>query len=120
MKRTAAIILVAAVVIGGAVALAARLGRKSDRSDRSALLQQIATAEVKAADFYIALPVQGDLEAARSVPIVSISQGETQIVSVFPDGVQVKAGDVVMRLNAAQMKKNVDRLQNETAEAGTR
>lgn len=117
MKRTAAIILVAAVVIGGAVALAARLGRKSDRSDRSALLQQIATAEVKAADFYIALPVQGDLEAARSVPIVSISQGETQIVSVFPDGVQVKAGDVVMRLNAAQMKKNVDRLQNETAEA---
>ena len=120
MKRTAAIIAGAAVVIVAVVALAARPGSKSDASDRSALLQRIATAEVKAADFYIALPVQGDLEAARSVPIVSINQGETQIVSVLPDGVRVKAGDVVMKLNAAQIKKNVDRMQNETAEAEDR
>lgn len=120
MKRTAAIIAATAVVIAGLVALAARLGHRSSLPERSALLRQIATTEVKAADFYIALPVQGDLEAARSVPIVNFGQGETQIVWVLPDGVQVKAGQVVMRLNAAQVKKDVDRLQNETAEAEDR
>jgi HlyD family secretion protein len=128
VKRTAAIIAGGVVVIAGMIALAARPGRRSDLSGRpalsgvegSALLQHIATVEVRAADFYLALPVQGDLEAARSAPIVNSGLGETQIVFVLPDGVRVKAGDVVMRLNAAEIKKNVDRLQNDAAEAEDR
>ncbi|MFB3882251.1 MAG: HlyD family secretion protein [Armatimonadota bacterium] len=120
MKRATTITAAVAVVVVGVVGLAAYRAAKSERSDRSDLLHQTATVEVRAADFYIALPVQGDLEAARSVPIVCISQGETQIVSVLADGVRVKAGDVIMKLNATETKKNVDRLLTETADAEDR
>ena len=120
MKRRIASIVVALIILLGIVGFVA-IGRGRHTSgDRGALQRSVLTVEARAADFYIALPVQGDLEAAHSVPIVSICQGETQIVSVLADGVQVKAGDVIMRLNAAEIKKNVDRLLNENAEAEDR
>jgi multidrug resistance efflux pump len=80
------------------------------------LTQAIATAEVMAADFYIALPVEGVLEAARSVPIINKAP-DTEIVSVLTDGTWVSPGDVIMELNPAEIEKKVDRLEGEVVEA---
>jgi multidrug resistance efflux pump len=93
------------------VAIAAR-----PRSKRDAVLRAVETAQVTAADFYIALSVEGILEAARSVPIVSIVP-ETQIVSALTDGIPVKEGDVVMSLNDKELQKRVDQLETQVGEA---
>jgi multidrug resistance efflux pump len=93
------------------VAIAAR-----PRSKRDAVLRAVETAQVTAADFYIALSVEGILEAARSVPIVSIVP-ETQIVSALTDGVPVKEGDVVLSLNDKELQKRVDQLETQVGEA---
>jgi multidrug resistance efflux pump len=86
------------------------------RSKRDAVLRAVETAQVTAADFYIALSVEGILEAARSVPIVSIVP-ETQIVSALTDGIPVKEGDVVMSLNDKELQKRVDQLETQVGEA---
>ncbi len=118
MKRTAATIAVL-MVIAAVIVLAARPGGRSDASSRATSLQRVATAELKPADFSITLPVEGVLGAAKSVPILNLVQ-DTQVVWVLNDGVTVKAGDVVMKLNPADVKKNFDRLQNDVAEAEDR
>ena len=80
------------------------------------LTQAIVTAEVRAADFYLALPVEGVLEAARSVPIINKAP-DTEIVSILSDGTWVSPGDVVMKLNPTEIEKKVDRLEGEVVEA---
>ncbi len=109
----------AALVVGIVVAIAAAvagLAARGRRVSAPTAYRGLSTAEVGPADFAITLPVEGALEASRSVAIVN-SARETQIVWVMPDGVPVKAGDVVMRLNPAELRKNFDRLQNEVAQA---
>ena len=79
-------------------------------------LQSVATAQAAAADFYITLPVEGVVEAARAAPIVSLAR-DTQIISVRTDGAWVQPGEVVMKLNPEEAKKEVDRLEDEVAAA---
>jgi len=83
------------------------------------LLQTAETAEASAADFYLALRAEGVLEAAQSAPIVNAARG-TQIVSALPDGTWVKEGDIVVELNAADLKQEVDDLAPQVAEAEER
>ena len=83
------------------------------------LLQTVETAEASAADFYLALRAEGVLEAAQSAPIVNGARG-TQIVSALPDGTWVKEGDIVVELNAADLKQEVDDLAPQVAEAEER
>lgn len=83
------------------------------------LTKALATAEVMAADFYLALPVEGVLEAARSVPIINKAPN-TEIVSILSDGTWVSPGDVIMKLNPAELEKKVDQLEGEMVEAEER
>ncbi len=80
------------------------------------LLRTVKSAEAKAADFYVALRVEGVLEAARSAPIVNRAS-ETQIISALPDGTWVEEGDVVIELNSAELQKEVDDLKPQVVEA---
>jgi multidrug resistance efflux pump len=99
------------------VAAAVLLFAAWPRGDQSGALERGArTALATAADFYITLPIEGVIEAARSAPIVSLAD-DTEIVSVRTDGVHVEAGEVVMELNPADAKKEVDRLEDEVAAA---
>lgn len=101
---------------GAARGALAERERPRSAGDAATATGGLAVAEVKGADFTITLPVEGVLEAARSLPIVNLAR-DTQIVWVLSDGVQVKAGDIVMKLNPTQVKKDFDRLQNEVAQA---
>jgi multidrug efflux pump subunit AcrA (membrane-fusion protein) len=87
------------------------------RGDRNGETQRVVqTAQVTAADFYVALTVEGFLEAARSLPVINIAP-ETQIVSAQVDGVTVKAGDVLMTLNSKNLQTQADQLQTQVGEA---
>jgi multidrug resistance efflux pump len=102
------------VLLGAAVAIVYAAWPR--RSDRDALLEAVKTAQVQAADFYISIPVQGVLEAARYAPIVNRAE-HTQIVWVLSDGTWVGEGDGIMKLNPAEAKKRVDELEAQVAEA---
>jgi multidrug resistance efflux pump len=99
------------------VAAAVLLFAAWPRGDQSGALERgTQTALATAADFYITLPIEGVVEAARAAPIVSLVD-DTEVVSVQTDGVHVEAGEVVMKLNPADARKEVDRLEDEVAEA---
>ena len=112
MRRSYSIALFALILVVGVVAFGAwpKAGRNGD------VLKTVETAQVSAASFYITLPVQGTLEAARSVPIVNIAR-DTQIVSASEDGVRVGKGDVVLKLNPTDAQKQVDDLKQQVADA---
>lgn len=111
MKRYAAgIIIVLALLL--VIALVFIRGRRNG-SDQS---NPMDTAEVIPADFAITIPIQGVLEAANSFPVVNEGR-DTQLVSVLPDGTEVKVGDIIMSLTDTDVKQEVDRLQREVTEA---
>jgi HlyD family secretion protein len=112
VRRRYFIALFALILAGAVVAL--RAWPKASRNGD--LLKAIETAQVSAASFYITLPVQGTLEAARSVPIVNIAR-DTQIVSASEDGVWVTQGDVVLKLNPTDAQKRVDDLKQQVGDA---
>jgi len=111
MKRTH-VIAISILIVVAVVAYAAwpKAGGNGD------LMRKIETAQASAASFYITLPVQGTLEAARSVPIVNVAR-ETQIVSASEDGVWVAEGDVVLKLNPAEAEKRVDDVKQQVSDA---
>ena len=112
MKRRLVGAFLALVAAGILFAVAA-----STRSnDANGLLQTVETAQVTAAAFYIALPVEGAVEAASAVPVVC-KVPDTQIISVVPDGTRVEVGDVIMTVNSDEVQKKVDRLRSQVAEA---
>ncbi len=112
MTRKRLAILLSVVAVGAFIAVAA--WPKNERSGD--LLRATQTAEVSAASFYITLPVEGILEAARSAPIVNLAS-ETQIVFMLADGLSVDRGQVVLKLNPAETQKRVDQLLTQVAES---
>ncbi len=111
MRRRA---MAAGVVLLGAAVVIVYAARPRGE-DGGALLHAVQTAQVRTADFYISIPVRGVLEAARYAPVVNLAE-RTQIVWVLPDGTWVSEGDVIVKLNPAEAKKNVDELETGVAE----
>lgn len=81
--------------------------------------RELKTATVEPASFDVSLAINGVVEAAKSDPIVNESR-QTQIVWVLTDGASVKAGDLIMTLNDAQLKKEVADQERQDAEAADR
>jgi RND family efflux transporter MFP subunit len=80
------------------------------------LAEALQTAEVVAADFYVPLPLTGVVEPERSAPVVNIVP-DTEIAYVVPDGTSVMPGDVIMRLEASDLKEQLDRQEVTVTEA---
>ena len=112
MKRR----LVAAFLALAAAGILFAVAASTRSNDTKGLLQTVDTAQATAAAFYIALPVEGAVEAARAIPVVC-KVPNTQIVSVVPDGTQVEAGDVIMTVNSDEIQKRVDQLRSQVEEA---
>jgi multidrug efflux pump subunit AcrA (membrane-fusion protein) len=112
MNRTRTGAVTLAVVVLGAAAFA-----KWPRSEKvTAAGSTIPTAIVKPASFDVALSVIGVVDAAKAVPVVNEAP-RTQIVWMETDGKTVKPGDVIMRLNDAEMKKTVTDQEQQDAQA---
>jgi multidrug resistance efflux pump len=111
--RTGAITLAIAVI--GIVAVA-----KWPRAEKtSTTVRDIPTVSVQPASFDVTLAVTGVVDAAKAAPVVNQSR-RTQIVWLQTDGVPVKPGDVIIRLNDADLKKEVGDQERQDAEGANR
>ncbi|HVR73650.1 MAG TPA: efflux RND transporter periplasmic adaptor subunit, partial [Planctomycetota bacterium] len=77
------------------------------------------TYTVRKDDLVISFTERGNVKAARSVPIYSQIEGQRTIVNLVPEGSSVKAGDVLVELDASDLTQSVNQqeIQVETAEA---
>jgi HlyD family secretion protein len=111
MKRTR----VTAVAVLGIVAAGVAVA-KWPRTEAVSAGPSVPTAAVKATSFDVVLRLSGVLQAAKAAPIVNWAQ-QTQIVWVLPDGARVKPGDVVMKTNVANAKKEAAEAERQAADA---
>lgn len=124
MKRTRAIVALAFLL--ALIGLAALALRNRDQA-ASAAQRELRTAQVAAADFYLTLRLTGYLDAVRVTPVVAEvgqagrgGRGGAGIVSLLPDGTWLEVGDVIMRLDAAEVERTVTDLETQLAEAEER
>lgn len=77
------------------------------------------TARAQRMSFDISTVASGELEALRQVELRSQIEQDTAITEIVREGVQVKAGDVILRLNSDTIQTQIDEesLRVETARA---
>jgi multidrug efflux pump subunit AcrA (membrane-fusion protein) len=104
-----------ALIAAGVMAIGPRPGTTPPTGRATAL--DIATAAVM--DFDVTTTASGELEAARQIEIRNKLEKQTTIVDIIKEGSQVKAGEVLVRLNADDVQGQVDEesLQVESARA---
>lgn len=72
-------------------------------------------------DFEITTTATGQLEAKEQVELRNRLESETTIVEIQPEGIQVKKGDVLAKLNSDQVQQKIDeallQLENAKTEA---
>ncbi len=105
------------VVAGGVMAIGPRSsGSAAANRGRGGSLD-VATASVM--DFDVTTTASGELEAAKQIEIRNKLEKQTTIVDIIKEGAQVKAGEVLVRLNADDVQGQVDEesLQVESARA---
>ena len=104
-------------VIGGVFVAALVVYFLWPRGSRSGgVVEALQTAEVVAADFYVPLRLSGVVEPERFAPVVNIVPN-TEIAYVVPDGTTVVPGDVIMRLEASDLKEKLDQQEVTVTEA---
>ncbi len=74
------------------------------------------TAPVRRESFDVTLRVPGVLEAAKAEPIVPAVQ-QTQISWIAEEGTLVKPGDIIVKLNASHVTKQLTEQERQTADA---
>src|ERR1041385_8230765 len=68
----------------------------------------VATSDVKTGEFLVSITVSGEIKAAKSVTLSSPGVwygSDLQIVWLIPEGTTVKEGDVIARLDTANVVK---------------
>ncbi|MFN0011537.1 MAG: efflux RND transporter periplasmic adaptor subunit [Phycisphaerales bacterium] len=109
----------ALAVVAGSVAVVAGLGGAAKQSPRSRGASLTESVAVVVSTFDINATAVGELEARRQIEIRSRLEQPTTIVDVLREGTTVKAGDVLVRLNADNIQQQIDEemLRVETARA---
>lgn len=70
--------------------------------------EEIDLAVVKVASFDVTTSATGELEARKQIDIRNQLEQPTTIVEIIKEGVQVKAGEVLVRLNSDNIQSQVD------------
>ena len=109
VRRLLANSLFPVILIGGAVAIGAWAARASvnRRADvrRTEELRAIATTPAVRGDFAVTVPVTGELEAVKSVPVSAKARG--QLLYVVPNGTRVKKGEVIAQLDVPRLERQL-------------
>ncbi len=97
-------------------------GGRDNAASRGAKPAERQTSDIVAVsvgDFDITTTATGDLKARNQIEIRSTIDTETTIIEIIPEGSSVKAGDVLVKLNAEPIQTRVDEesLQLESARA---
>jgi RNA polymerase sigma factor (sigma-70 family) len=100
-------------VVGATVGGAGALGQKPDAAPRAgnppqaARADGLATAEVKAGKFRVAIVERGNVEAERVHQVVNDVEGTRAIIWLVPEGTRVKAGDKVVELDSSTLHQGL-------------
>lgn len=99
----AVVAIACALGLAGLVLWGAGAGANRDQLKLGADL-----AEAKLAAFDIAVIATGELEAKTQIELRNELERETTITHIIPEGVPVKAGDVIFTLNADEIQRQID------------
>jgi multidrug efflux pump subunit AcrA (membrane-fusion protein) len=99
----AVVALAAALGLAGLVLWGAGTG-----SDRAELKLGADLAEAKPVAFDISVTAVGELEAKTQIELRNELDRETTITQIVPEGAAVKAGDVIVTLNADEIQREID------------
>lgn len=94
-------------------------GGASEEQEAGRTARTADVAEARRQSFDITTVATGELEARRQVEIRSRVEQQAVIQEIVPEGTQVKAGDVLVRLNADKIQTQIDEqlLQIETSKS---
>jgi multidrug efflux pump subunit AcrA (membrane-fusion protein) len=112
-SRSALAIVLAATMAAGLPAVLSGCEQKSGQRESGTV--QLAEAEVK--DFEITTLATGELEARERVELRSNVERQTAIVEIVPEGSRVQAGDVLVRLNSDEIKREIEEEELQLSEA---
>jgi multidrug efflux pump subunit AcrA (membrane-fusion protein) len=116
MNGRQAIRLAACVMLGGAALLAATLsGCDQAKGESAQSTVDIATASVRS--FEISTLATGELAAKERVELRSDVERPTTIVEITPEGTRIDAGQVLVRLNDDEIKRQMEEEELQVAEA---
>ncbi|MBL8876697.1 MAG: HlyD family efflux transporter periplasmic adaptor subunit [Phycisphaerae bacterium] len=107
------------VLVAGTVWSLRGAGAPSGSGTGAELLPTTDTAAIARASFDITTLATGELEAKKQVEIRSRMEQQAVIQEIIPEGVRVKEGDVLVRLNADRIMTSIDEqlLQIETSKS---
>lgn len=91
----------------GLAALAPRANPGASKSGQTAGAT-LDTFEVTTLDFEITTTATGDIRAAKQIEIRNTIESETTVTEIIPEGSSVKAGEVLVRLNAENIQQRLD------------
>jgi HlyD family secretion protein len=86
-------------------------------ADANASRSKPATATATKAPMRVTVTEGGALASARPVNVANEMEGRSTIIYLIPEGAHVKEGDVVVRLDAADLKEKLNRQEIETEQA---
>jgi HlyD family secretion protein len=108
-------VIAGVVVLGGVgVGAAALRGGESNGSHRSGTADM---ATVVQTTFDITTTATGELEALNQIELRSELETQSTIVEIVKEGSRVKKGDVIVRLNAEEIQRQIDTQRLEVSEA---
>jgi HlyD family secretion protein len=103
-NRLTPLILVASLVAIGVWMLRLSVERRA-RAERLSEQMEIATVEATRAEFEVAVKAMGKLESTQSQSVISEVGG--QVLSLLPNGVEVKQGDIILTLDVPRMLREL-------------
>lgn len=92
-----------------ALALAGILAWNRYSNPETIELPSTAYFEVKRGDLLISVVEEGSLKSANEVVIRNNLEGSTRIISLVPEGSNVKQGDLLVELDASELKERINR-----------
>jgi HlyD family secretion protein len=107
-------LIFALLVLAGLIFL---LGRRQHNISNAVGDSPTPTAPAKATDLYITIQTTGDLEASQWSPVICELDGRALVVWTAENGAAVKAGDVVIRLDATDLQEQLRQLEPQLAGA---
>lgn len=110
--RTASVLILASCL---AIGLPALVGCDQKTSSTEAASVHLATAEMRT--FEITTLASGELEARERVELRSNVERQTAIVEIVPEGARVAAGDILVRLNSDEIKREIEEEELQLSEA---
>lgn len=106
-----------AIIITVFVIIAVSSIKKQFNKSATSRPSDLTLAKAEKRDFEVTVKAVGELEAARSTVIASAIKGDLgKIIYIIPDGVNVKPGDVILKMDPTPFEEKLEKLKSQISE----